>query len=938
MSTISLTGTIWSTVTCPSGNYFHLSSSSNYLFGLTNYPGNNTLYKINLQNPASYSTLINNQVLYAAHQSNDSSYVYLPNYSVGGLTRYDFSGNKDNSWSCSTSSNPTTGVCIDGNYLYLGYQSLGYISQVNITNGSIISTTWASFPQRSEGLFVLNGYMYVNSDISNAIIKIQMNYANNPPTAGSINTNFIKYGFNSIAGYSNLIFGSGGNNIYVFDANTGTLLKILNITNAITGLSPSGLAVATISNVPYLFFGDVNIFQFSIDSIYSFININNSSSTLWSTNIPNTTNQSYMTFLNGYLFVSVCGTPGTSNGFVARVSMSNPSSYTTILSGLANPTGIDNDGTYFYLALYGSNAIYKYDISGTLQSWSSTVTSPEGVIVYGNYLYTSTVYFSLNYDSYLVLYYPFNSNVLNYATGVGVSDSTIQNGASISNTNYKVGTGSLSLSSASSQYLQINSNTLLNSASFPGTNGLTFSSWFQSNGNGTWARIFDFGNGSASNNIYLYINNNTIGAGVYVDGNGNTNGYWIQNINGTNYNTNVWYHVVWTMTYSSSNTSTWTVYINGTSAWSSSGYVYPKSIARTGNYIGRSNWADPYWNGNIDEFRCYTRVLNSTEITALYNYGVTSSTYNVQQVNLSTGAIANSNWAASPFSGYPYPGCVVNNSLYVCTTRDIYKIPIIAGSPPTAGTAVRMNTTFNNNITVIISYNNTVFVADGSNNIYQFDALDNLLQTFLASSPIYSGNGMSVVSNNLFSLQSGYIYDYPLTILGQPPCFLEGTQILTDKGYRPIQNLRKGDLVKTRLNGFLPIAMIGKKGIVHPASQERIKEQLYLCSTAHYPEITEGLIITGCHSILVDEFQDEIQRSKTHTLLGDIYITEDQYRLPACLDERAIVYQTPGTYMIYHLALMNNSWYTNYGIYANGLLVESCSKRYLEKYSGMELF
>jgi hypothetical protein len=132
--------------------------------------------------------------------------------------------------------------------------------------------------------------------------------------------------------------------------------------------------------------------------------------------------------------------------------------------------------------------------------------------------------------------------------------------------------------------------------------------------------------------------------------------------------------------------------------------------------------------------------------------------------------------------------------------------------------------------------------------------------------------------------------------------------------------------------------MIGRKEIVHPASQERIKEQLYICSTAHYPELTEDLVITGCHSILVDEFQDEKQRAKTLEVMGDIFITEDQYRLPACLDERATVYETPGTYMIYHLALMNNNWYANYGIYANGLLVESCSKRYLQRYSGMELF
>jgi hypothetical protein len=71
--------------------------------------------------------------------------------------------------------------------------------------------------------------------------------------------------------------------------------------------------------------------------------------------------------------------------------------------------------------------------------------------------------------------------------------------------------------------------------------------------------------------------------------------------------------------------------------------------------------------------------------------------------------------------------------------------------------------------------------------------------------------------------------------------------------------------------------------------------------------------------------------------LEEIYITDNKYRLPACVDERAIVYEKPGTYTIYHLALINNDYLMNYGIYANGLLVETCSKRYLKECSGMDL-
>ena len=54
-------------------------------------------------------------------------------------------------------------------------------------------------------------------------------------------------------------------------------------------------------------------------------------------------------------------------------------------------------------------------------------------------------------------------------------------------------------------------------------------------------------------------------------------------------------------------------------------------------------------------------------------------------------------------------------------------------------------------------------------------------------------------------------------------------------------------------------------------------------------------------------------------------------------DERATVYETAGSYMIYHLALEHDNYYMNYGVYANGLLVETCSKRYMKELSGMKL-
>jgi len=170
-----------------------------------------------------------------------------------------------------------------------------------------------------------------------------------------------------------------------------------------------------------------------------------------------------------------------------------------------------------------------------------------------------------------------------------------------------------------------------------------------------------------------------------------------------------------------------------------------------------------------------------------------------------------------------------------------------------------------------------------------------------------------------------------------PPCFKSGSKILTDQGYKLVDDLRKGDFVKTLLHGFKPIVMIGKRDIVHIVSEDRIKEQLYKCSSSEYPELLEDLILTGCHSILVDKFVSEEQKNKTIEVNGRIFVTDKKYRLPACADERASIYELPGTYTIYHLALEHDDYYMNYGIYANGLLVESCSKRYLKELSHMEL-
>ena len=157
-----------------------------------------------------------------------------------------------------------------------------------------------------------------------------------------------------------------------------------------------------------------------------------------------------------------------------------------------------------------------------------------------------------------------------------------------------------------------------------------------------------------------------------------------------------------------------------------------------------------------------------------------------------------------------------------------------------------------------------------------------------------------------------------------PMCFLEGTKILCLQGsekYIPVEQLKTGDLVKT-LNGYSPIYKIGKKQIL--SKKERTKENLFVCSQETF-SVFEDLVITGCHSILEDKLTD-LQKENMKKELGQLYITQGKYRLMAYVDERTKLYKE-GEYTIWHFALDHYDDYMNYGIYANGLLVESCSKR-----------
>jgi hypothetical protein len=227
----------------------------------------------------------------------------------------------------------------------------------------------------------------------------------------------------------------------------------------------------------------------------------------------------------------------------------------------------------------------------------------------------------------------------------------------------------------------------------------------------------------------------------------------------------------------------------------------------------------------------------------------------------------------------------------------------------------------------------------------------------ILSYPNINGNMNQFVFFNrvITSTELSYLVNYPAqvgfsssvttvpVVSTQPyPCFLEGSKILClnpetdEEEYLPVETLREGDLVKTSNSGYKAIFHIGWKTIPNPADDPEPRNRLYRFQKSQIPWMTEDLCITGEHCTLHRKLSPAFEETvRKH--MGDIYITEYQYRVPACIDKRATAYEGEGSATIWHFALENHNIYHNYGVYANGLLVESCSIEHLVNRSKMML-
>jgi hypothetical protein len=127
----------------------------------------------------------------------------------------------------------------------------------------------------------------------------------------------------------------------------------------------------------------------------------------------------------------------------------------------------------------------------------------------------------------------------------------------------------------------------------------------------TWSRIFDFGTGTTAN-MFLTPDSgaNTLRYAITAGG---ADGE--QQINAPALPVGSWHHVA--VTYGN---GVGILYVDGVEVGRNSAMtVQPVSFGNDVrlNYLGRSQYADPYLHGALDDFRLYGRTLSPSEVAKL---------------------------------------------------------------------------------------------------------------------------------------------------------------------------------------------------------------------------------------------------------------------------------------------------------------------------------
>jgi hypothetical protein len=147
----------------------------------------------------------------------------------------------------------------------------------------------------------------------------------------------------------------------------------------------------------------------------------------------------------------------------------------------------------------------------------------------------------------------------------------------------------------------------------------SFEAWVTWTDNGRWSRIFDFGN-DTNVNMFLTPRNsdtNTPRFAITITSNPGEQ----RATSGAALPAGTQVHVVVTI---DGTTNTGRLYVNGVQVAQNAGgmTLRPSSLGHTtNNWLGKSQYPDPFFQGTINEFRIYSGALSAAQVLSDFNAG-----------------------------------------------------------------------------------------------------------------------------------------------------------------------------------------------------------------------------------------------------------------------------------------------------------------------------
>lgn len=150
------------------------------------------------------------------------------------------------------------------------------------------------------------------------------------------------------------------------------------------------------------------------------------------------------------------------------------------------------------------------------------------------------------------------------------------------------------------------------SATYFNGGDFTIEGWVYVRSHNNWARMVDFGNGAANNNVLIALSQGTGGYPGFFAHNVGTE--ILQVRSGWQLPLHQWVHLA--AVYTSAN-RLGILYMNGTEVGRATASVAIPNVTRNNNYIGRSNWGgDGYANALMDEVRIWSSARTLAQVSA----------------------------------------------------------------------------------------------------------------------------------------------------------------------------------------------------------------------------------------------------------------------------------------------------------------------------------